>query len=80
LGGTIHSMKKHIKRLLIVGILVGVAVFVSKKSDKKVDLEDLKEKLFSGPTEDLMLKIDDKMHLLSDIVQWPIEWVQALLP
>lgn len=73
-------MKKHVKRLLFVGILVGVAVFVSKKGGKKVDLDDLKEKLFSGPTENLMLKVDDKLRLLSDIVQWPVEWIQALLP
>ena len=47
---------------------------------KLLSTDEAQEKLFGLLGEDTYLNILDKVRLAGDLLQWPIEFVRALLP
>lgn len=69
-------MKKFCKKLLVSACVAGLA-FVAAKLLKKDSVQD---KLFGLLGEDTYLAANDLVHLLCDLLMWPVDFVRALLP
>lgn len=68
-------MKKN-NKLVILGILaavVGLGYALLKT-------EFVQSKLYSGANEDKTFAIRDTLRLVGDLLNWPIDFVRALLP
>lgn len=68
-------MKKFFNFLKIMLILSGVGVVIYILFKDKI-----KAAIFNSKYEDLYLAAVDKALLLGDLVQWPVDYVKALLP
>ena len=69
-------MKKAAKKLFVAVCLGGLG-FAAVKLYQKDEVQD---KLFEVMGEDKFLAFDATVRLLSDLVQWPVHFVKALLP
>jgi len=67
---------RGLKKLVVGAILcvLGYGVY------KAINTAKAQEKLFGLLGEDNYLGILDKLRLAGDLLQWPIEFVKALLP
>lgn len=68
-------MKKFFTFLKVMLILSGLGVVIYVLFKDKI-----KAAIFNSKYEDVYLAIVDKAHLLGDLVQWPVDYVRALLP
>ena len=65
-----------LKKLVIGAILCALGYGLYKA----INTAKAQEKLFALLGEDMYLNILDKVRLAGDLLQWPIEFVRALLP
>ena len=70
------SLLSKLKKLVIGAILCALGYGLYKA----INTAKAQEKLFSLLGEDTYLNILDKIRLAGDLLQWPIEFVRALLP
>ena len=70
------SLLSKLKKLVIGAILCALGYGLYKA----INTAKAQEKLFSLLGEDTYLNILDKIRLAGDLLQWPIEFVKALLP
>ncbi len=70
------SLFSKLKKLVIGAILCALGYGLYKA----INTAKAQEKLFGLLGEDAYLAILDKLRLAGDLLQWPIEFVKALLP
>ena len=70
------SLLSKLKKLVIGAILCALGYGLYKA----INTAKAQEKLFGLLGEDAYLAILDKLRLAGDLLQWPIEFVKALLP
>ena len=70
------SLFSKLKKLVIGAILCALGYGLYKA----INTAKAQEKLFGLLGEDTYLGILDKLRLAGDLLQWPIEFVKALLP
>ena len=70
------SLFSKLKKLVIGAILCALGYGLYKA----INTAKAQEKLFGLLGEDAYLGILDKLRLAGDLLQWPIEFVKALLP
>ena len=70
------SLFSKLKKLVIGAILCALGYGLYKA----INTAKAQEKLFGLLGEDTYLAILDKLRLAGDLLQWPIEFVKALLP
>ena len=70
------SLLSKLKKLVIGAILCALGYGLYKA----INTAKAQEKLFGLLGEDTYLAILDKLRLAGDLLQWPIEFVKALLP
>ena len=70
------SLFSKLKKLVIGAILCALGYCLYKA----INTAKAQEKLFGLLGEDAYLGILDKLRLAGDLLQWPIEFVKALLP
>ena len=70
------AMKKTFKKVFTLLCISGIAAIAGMVLKK----DSVKDKLFELLGEDTYLALDDKAHLLGDLLMWPIDFVRALLP
>lgn len=69
-------MKKKAKKLFVLACLGGIGYGVVKL----LQLDSVQDKLFAVLGEDRYLKIEGITRTMTDILQWPVHYVKALLP
>ena len=71
-----NSMKKKAKKALVLAVLGGLGYLLVKL----LRTEAAQDKLFEVLGEDKYLAILNTVNLLGDLLSWPINFVEALLP
>lgn len=69
-------MKKSIKKLAVLACLCGTAYQLGVLVQK----DEVQDKLFALLGEDTYLKAEAMTRTASDLLQWPVHFVKALLP
>lgn len=69
-------MKKKAKKFFVVACFGGIGYGIVKL----LQLESVKDMLFAALGEDRYLKIEGVTRTATDVLQWPVHFVKALLP